>query len=79
VFNEDKIFPLSGRVITTLVASLDWLGPSSSNLIATLLLTTVFKRLFATKLVDVDLMILPILTVGIQAQLMDLAEHARLD
>jgi hypothetical protein len=38
----------------------------------------VYKKLFVTKLVDVDLMMLQILTVETQALLMDLAEHAKL-
>lgn len=69
---------MSGLETITLVALSDWLGLHLINLIATLHLTTVSKKLFVTKLVDVDLMMLQILTVETQALLMDLAEHAKL-
>jgi len=69
---------LSGLETITLVALSDWLGLHLISLIATLHLTTVSKKLFVTKLVDVDLMMLQILTVETQALLMDLAEHAKL-
>jgi len=70
---------LSGRATITLVDLFDLLGPSLTILTVTLLLTTVSKRLFVTKLVDVDPMMLQILMVEIQDQLMDPAEHAKLD
>jgi len=69
---------LSGLETITLVALSDWLGLHLINLIVTPHLTTVSKRLFVTKLVDVDLMMLQILMVEIQALLMGLAEHAKL-
>jgi hypothetical protein len=69
---------LSGLETITLVALSDWLGLHLISLIATPHLTTVSKKLFVTKLVDVDLMMLQILTVETQALLMDLAEHAKL-
>jgi hypothetical protein len=78
MFKEDRPSLLSGQEITMQEDSSDYLGPLSTNLIATLHLTTVYKKLFVTKLVDVDLMMLQILTVETQALLMDLAEHAKL-
>jgi hypothetical protein len=77
MFKEDRPSLLSGQEITMQEDSSDYLGPLSTNLIATLHLTTVYKKLFVTKLVDVDLMMLQILMEETADQLMDLAEPAR--
>jgi hypothetical protein len=77
MFKEDRQCPLSGRATTTLVVLFDWLGLLSTNLTATQLLTTVYKKLFVTKLVDVDLMMLQTQMVETLDHLTDLAEHAK--
>jgi hypothetical protein len=77
MFKEDRPCPLSGPETTMLVALFDWLGLLSTNLTATLHLTTVYKKLFVTKLVDVDLMMLQILMEETVDLLMDLAEPAK--
>jgi hypothetical protein len=61
------------------VVLFDWLGPSLINPTATLRLMITYKKLFVTKLADVDLMMHPILTVETQDQLMDRAVHASLN
>jgi hypothetical protein len=77
MFKEDRPSLLSGQEITMQEDSSDYLGPLSTNLIATLHLTTVYKKLFVTKLVDVDLMMLQILMEETADLLMDLAEPAK--
>jgi hypothetical protein len=68
---------LSGLETITLVALSDWLGLHLISLIATPHLTTVSKKLFVTKLVDVDLMMLQTQMVETLDHLTDLAEHAK--